>query len=494
MKTRLIIFAFIAGSLLWTSCSKDIEAPSLPTPESVTIAEGVTLDANQLFGVWEGASQVGETSVSHFAQSYKMEFQSVDDETAVFSHWYIDAITYKRDSVYNQEYTYKFDGKTIELTPTNAAKSQGAVAIKAVHVGNNVMELYTVNESVTTKMCTLSRTGDPEPAITGVDRTLPQVGEKVTITGRNLQFVDHLYLPTATGELEVTDFEQTSKQIQFIVPEGTYQAGSIRCQATGAHLSTYSPAYMFCYDAVYMHNFYEQGTKAPYKGTEFEYSIKVGNTTPRNTVSYLKSADLPAGHSLLSADATVLHPDSLLSFFGDEPVAWQVDGTTDPSKGYLRFSTGDRFQYVLDNCGGILTAETPCADAAIQMDIYVYSDGNPEWSTGYFSYRMDKDYSAINNEWAGNVAPWTQESPLSFADGWLTFTIPLSQFRVTHNDGYDTLGGLISWLKKGNKQTIIKLVNYQLDDSHPAHALTSFQFNLANIRLVPYKTPANQRE
>lgn len=495
-KIKNVILLLCLSSLLagLTGCSKDIEAPALPAAESVTVADGVTLDANQLFGVWEGASQVGESNVTHFDQSYKVEFQSVDDETAVISHWFIDATTYKLDSLYNLEYTYKFDGKTIELTPTANAKSKGAMAIKAVHVGNNVMELYTMNETVTTRMCTLTRTGDPEPFITNVDRTLPQVGEKVTITGRNLQFVDHIYLPTPDGELEVKEFDQTSKQIQFIVPDGTYQAGSIRCQATGAHVSTFSPAYMFCYDAIYMHNFYEQGTKAPYKGTEFEYTITAGNTTPRNTVSYLKSDELPEGHSLLSADASVLHPDSLLSFFGDEPVAWPVDGSTDPSKGYLRFSTGDRFQYVLDNCNGILTATTPCNDAAIQMDIYVYSDGKPEWNTGYFSYRMDKDYSGITNEWAGNVAGWSQESPMSFANGWQTFTIPLSQFRVTKNNGYETIGGLISWLKKGNKQTIIKLVNYQLDDTHPVHALTSFQFNLANIRLVPYKTPANKKE
>lgn len=494
MKTIKFTSIFIAGSLLLSGCSKDIGAPSLPAQESVAIAEGVTLDAQQLFGIWEGSSMVGETNANHFEQSYKVEFQSVDDQTAVLSHWFVDAASSMRDSVCNLDYTYSFDGKTIELTPTPSAKSQGAIAITAVHVGNNVMELYTTNGTITSVACTLSRTGDPEPVITGVDRTMPQIGETVTVTGRNLQFVDHLYLPTATGELEVTDFEKTSKQIQFIVPDGTYQAGSIRCQATGAHVSTYSPAYMFCYNAVYMHNFYEQGTKAPYKGTEFEYSITVGNSTPRNNVSYLKSADLPVGHSLLNADATVLHPDSLLSFFGDLPTTWPVDGTTDPSKGYLRFSTGDRFQYVLDNCGGILTAETPCTDAAIQMDIYVYSDGKPEWNTGYFSYRMDKDYSAINNEWAGNVAPWSQDYPMAFDNGWKTFTIPLSQFKITRNNGYDTLGGLISWLKKGNKQTIIKLVNYQLDDSHPAHALTSFQFNLANMRLIPYKTPSNKKE
>ena len=34
-----------------TSCSKDIEAPALPSPESVAVAQGVSLDPNQLFGI-----------------------------------------------------------------------------------------------------------------------------------------------------------------------------------------------------------------------------------------------------------------------------------------------------------------------------------------------------------------------------------------------------------------------------------------------------------
>ena len=56
------------------------------------------------------------------------------------------------------------------------------------------------------------------------------------------------------------------------------------------------------------------------------------------------------------------------------------------------------------------------------------------------------------------------------------------------------LGGLIGQLKSSNLQTIIKLVNYPLDALHPVQALDSFQFCIANMRLVPYATPANQQE
>ena len=80
---------------------------------------------------------------------------------------------------------------------------------------------------------------------------------------------------------------------------------------------------------------------------------------------------------------------------------------------------------------------------------------------------------------------------MSFADGWSTFTIPLSAFTVTASSNASTLGGLIRQLKDSNLQTVLTLVNYSLDDLHPATALNSFQFCIADIRLVPYVTPSN---
>lgn len=86
------------------------------------------------------------------------------------------------------------------------------------------------------------------------------------------------------------------------------------------------------------------------------------------------------------------------------------------------------------------------------------------------------------------------DAPMSFADGWKTFTIPLSTFKVTESESYATVGNLMNYLKHNNKQAIIKLINYQLDAAHPAQALSSFQFCIANMRLVPYGIPANRKE
>jgi len=487
----LILYSFISV-VLFTSCSKDIEAPSLPAAERVTIAEGVELSADQLFGIWEGTTQAGTDNTNYFEQLYRVEFQSVDDAEAVYSHWFTNATSYLRDSVCNLAYSYQFDGKSVTLTPGKSAQAMGAAGIKAVHTGNNTMVLYAVDDSGATTICTLTRTSDPQPSVTAVDRTLPQAGERVTLTGRNLQFVDHLYLPTATGEVEVTDFTATSKQIQFVVPQAAVAPGYVRCQSTGAHVSTYSPA-MFCSNCVFFHDFSTQGSKAPYAGTEFENTINITQSL-FDKLTVVSSQHLPEGHCL-AARSDVVNPDYMLCFFGDTPTAWSVDTGLDPGTGMLRFSFGDRMQYVIDHSDGLVTATTKCKEAAIEMDVYVESDGKPEWNTGFMSFRLDKDQGkSLTQSWFAQTAMWDVDSPVSFADGWQTYTIPLSAFRVTESETYATVGNLASYLLKNKKQAIIKLINYQLDDTHPSQALKSFQMCVANMRLVPYGIPANKKE
>ena len=475
--------------LLLSACSKDIDAPSLPEAENVTMAAGVTLADDQLFGTWEGSTAVGNTNTTHFEQSYRVEFQSVEDKEAVFSHWYVNAATTMRDSVYNQEYTYEFDGSTVVLTPKASAQAQGAVKITAVHTGNNQMVLYTTQGRRTTTMCTLTRTGDPEPTVTGVDRTLPQAGERVTLTGRNLQFVDHMYLPTTDGEREVSFQTVTSRQLQFVIPAGVnLKAGSVRCEATGAHVSTYSPV-MFCHECVFFHDFSTNGASSPaYTGSEFENTINISQSL-FDKVTVVSSDNLPEGHALTYAATSIVNPDKMLCFFGNTPVPWSVDAGLDPSTGMLRFSFGDRVQYVIDHADGLVTAKSKCSELAIEMDIYVYSDGKPEWNTGFMSFRLDKDQSkSLTQGWFAQTAMWEMSVPTSFADGWKTYTIPLSAFAVTESETYATLGSLRDFLIRNKKQAIIKLLNYQLDGTHPAQALGSFQFCVANMRLVPYHT------
>jgi len=496
MKNKL--FSYIACGMMAiaiSSCSEDLDSPVLPQPSSFTLPEAKTLDANVLFGVWGKMIAQGNTNSNYFTQRYEISFQNVEDGEAVFSHWFTDATTEIADSIVNYEYTYEFDGKNLKMLPKPAYAILGADTIQGVSVGDNQILLYTEKGTRTDSICTLARIGDPAPSVTSVDKTLPMVGEKVTVTGRNLQFVDHVYLPTQEGEMEITTFEKGSKQISFVLPDGDYAPGSIRCQSTTSHLSCYSPAYMFRNDCVFFHTFSTNGTKAPYTGTEFEYTIKSMGTL-MSGANNLTSDKLPEGHSLLSAKENVKHPDALLSFFGKKPIAsWSVASKTDDKKGYLRFSSADRFQYVVNhNALKDVRQNTPCSQLALQMDLYVSTDGEPVWNTGYISYRLNKDQNSLTSSMLANVAMWTEDAPASFAEGWKTFTIPLSDFTVTKSSSTSTLGGLIASLKGSNLQTLLTLVNYPLDELHPATAVSNFQFNIANIRLVPYATPANLKE
>jgi hypothetical protein len=169
-----------------------------------------------------------------------------------------------------------------------------------------------------------------------------------------------------------------------------------------------------------------------------------------------------------------------------------VDSSLDPSTGLLRFSFGDRLKYVIDNSNGMITASTKCKNAAVQMDVYVYSNGQPVWNTGFFNFRLDKDQSlSLTQSWFASTAMWNISEPADFTDGWHTFTIPLTDFAVTKNDTYGTVGNLMNYLLANKKQSIIKILNYQLDATHPAQKLDSFQFCIANMRLVPNEIPEN---
>lgn len=490
MKAKVSVSLVFTVVLMLSACNKDIEIAQWPTPERETIAKGVALDADQLFGIWEGSTETGTDNTNHFEQTYRFEFQSVDDGEAILSHWFTDATTTMRDSLCNMEYDYEFDGSTVQLTPKASATAHGAENITAVHTGNNRMVLYCVRDQRTSSICTLTRTSDPQPSVTGVNRTLPQAGEWVTITGRNLQFVDHIYLPTATGEMEVSNFTATSRQILFAMPEGDFAPGYIRCEATGANTNAYSPA-MFCHNCVFFHNFSTQGKKKPYTGTEFENTINITQGL-LDKITVVSADHLPEGHALTLTEKTIVSPDTMLCFFGNTPAAWNVDSSLDPNTGMIRFSFGDRIQYVIDHADGLITAQSKCKEVAIEMDIYVYSDGQPVWNTGFMSFRLDKDQGkSLTQSWFAQTAMWTMDTPMSFADGWQTFTIPLSAFRVTESETYSTVGSLANFLRNNKKQAIIKLINSQLDAIHPSQQLSSFQFCIANMRLVPYGIPAN---
>ena len=143
MKPHTFYSAFIIAGMFFCACNSDIEIPTLPEPENVEVASGVTLAPDQLFGIWEGSAAVGTTNANHFEQSYRVEFQSVDDAEAIFSHWYVDASSATRDSVVNVEYSYAFDGATVSLTPAASSTLMVRVGVTSrLFVSILVRELF----------------------------------------------------------------------------------------------------------------------------------------------------------------------------------------------------------------------------------------------------------------------------------------------------------------------------------------------------------------
>ncbi len=489
MKKITFVLCTLSLCTLFYGCTEKLNAPELPEVESDALPEAVTIDDETASGIWKFQDE---------ESNYIMELTEPAEGIAIISHTFINATSQMRDSVMNMEYRYTLENGVFTIEPTLASKRLGASSMKAVYIGEKKMELFVVRNEAYYRICTLTRKSGVIPFIASVNKTMPQVGETVIVNGRNLGNVSKVYLPVADGWKEITSPVITGTSITFTLPAGDYVQGSVRCVSDDAHVSVYSPAYMFAKAGVMMHSFNEYGTtKADhYAGTEFEYSISdMGQL--RDNVRYFASANLPAGHSL--AGSSVLSPDSMLSFFGETPIAWPAATNADDvnRKGYLRFSIGDRLQTVLaryESMGNTTVKKTMlCSDLALQMDLYVMADGEPEWNTGYISIRLDKgdNGKTSKNSYVGNVAGWEQNEPMRFDNGWQTYTIPLSSFPVTNAL---TIEQLVSKLLRENKQTLFTVMNDPFDSAHPVHDVSSFQLSIANLRLVPINTPANTEE
>lgn len=465
MMKKSISLCTLLFALLLTGCNERLNAPELPAVDSDVIPAAIPMDAARIPGLWVSTDSLNR---------YVIEFTDVTDSMAIVSHYFTNATNGMSDSIVGRMYQFSYKEGDFMLTPSADAQAKGSMPMHAVHAGEQILQLFVTHPSgYCNQICQLNRQSGPIPVIMAVNRTLPKAGEMVVVSGRNLQNVDHLYLPTFSGWYEIVEKVVSSRSIQFVMPVGDFCQGSIRCQVSEDKLSVYSPAYMFAHDGIMMHSFSENGTtKADhYAGSEFEFSIKDLGQLKQN----------------------VYTPGDKICFFGETAIAWPVATGKDDKKGYLRFSTGDRLKTILERYeasgNALITKHTPCSDLALQMDIYVESNGNPIWNTGYISFRLNKDRT--EGEAVANVLGWNKDQPMNFSDGWQTFTIPLQEFAMTRSL---RLEQLINTLLSGNLQTILTIMNYPLGEHYPATALDQFQFSIADIRLVPITNPINTPE
>ncbi len=314
------------------------------------------------------------------------------------------------------------------------------------------------------------------PTITGVDNTLPQVGELITVTGTNLQEITSVTLP---GGVVVTDgitSDEDGEWFAFTMPSGVTSSGAITC--VGANGTAISPDYfnnMNCY----IINFDGLGEQGGWSATF--------------TSDDLVDDPLNSGRGKV----VQLIPDSYLAENG------AVSAGVSNIKGWWT-AGNDAATDDWNRMTSYIPAETLVSDLALQFDIYC-----PEaWNlTGQLEITLQNNLSTYGWGSAGtrpsdeyiNQAyawvPWMDESTgentgAFQTTGWTTITVPLSKFGNYSGEGdTHTFQDVIDDRNAGSYRNFGFMfcnsdVTFSDDIAYPASAC-SLKIYLDNFRIVP---------
>ena len=324
------------------------------------------------------------------------------------------------------------------------------------------------------------------PVITGINNTLPMAGEKVTVTGQNLENTSKVVLPDGT---EVAADQITSAEdgtsFTFTMPSGVQQvSGTLATE--GVNGPAVSPA-MFNNNDCYIINFDGKGEQGGWNST-------------------FKAEDL-VDDPLNSGRGKVIKiiPDSYLA---ENPNG--VKAGVSNIKGF--YTAGNDSQ---DDDWNRMTAfipgSTPVDSVALQFDVYCpeawNNSGQIEFTIqnnlsnyGYGSgcTKYNKDYKNQAYAWV----PWfnreTGDTLKSFrTEGWETITIPLSSFgNYTNNELTWTFQNVIDDKNAGSYRNLgVLFCNPDItwkDDAGNEKTLPAQDFNLPiyidNLRIVPITT------
>lgn len=250
------------------------------------------------------------------------------------------------------------------------------------------------------------------PSVSGISQTLPQPGEKVTVSGTNLHETFRLTLP---GSVEVTEIEcdKDGEWYSFVMPEGVTEGGAILSE--GAHGYARTPAY-----------FNERrGMIIDFDGTGVQGGWSATYTSEELVTDPLESGRgnvVPAIPEAVLAEGGIKAGSNGKGWFtaGGEKGAW-----SDPSENWERFYE-------------LIPSDTPVAEVAFQFDVYVPQD----WTTGMLEFTFQNNlstygYGSTETQNTTNITyptavvwvPWLAEdgSKVPFkTSGWTTVTIPLN--------------------------------------------------------------------
>lgn len=307
------------------------------------------------------------------------------------------------------------------------------------------------------------------PTINYVSHTLPKAGEEITVYGTGLFEVSKVVFP---GNIEVTDGitydEEDGEFFTVTVPEGVSpEGGSIYVET--ANGIAYSPAF-FNVERGLILNFDGKGTMG-----EWGTNIKQED---------LKSESVGEGH--VSQGSYVPHGPAEGATFGA--------GKNRLSEVWTSGDENWRSQFT-----PFIPADTPLEEVAFQFDVFV-----PEaWAdSGFLKIMLINNFNG--GEWAGgiyNYVPWIVDGEVVpfETEGWVTVTIPLSDFYM-FNDGADyTFGDVLQYRESATYKNfgiffensdfnLNQLPEYSTDVEFPSSE-TSVQVYTDNWRLVSLETP-----
>jgi hypothetical protein len=239
------------------------------------------------------------------------------------------------------------------------------------------------------------------PQISKLSHTLPQPGEPLIIYGSGLVEIEKVVFP---GNVEVTEgivSDEDGDFVTVVVPDGLTESGSVYVE--GANGGAYSPAYFNFREGIIL-DFDGNGQQGYWGDAE-------SMIVPED----LKSEVIGTGN--ISQGTYVPHrPDRIESFGANQnrlTEVWTAGNDVDDWRGQLTPH---------------IPASTPVNQVAFQFDIYV-----PDaWAnTGFLKILLINNYNG--GEWSGytyNYVPWIVEKEVVpfETDGWVTVTIPFSEF------------------------------------------------------------------
>ena len=319
------------------------------------------------------------------------------------------------------------------------------------------------------------------PSITKVDNTLPKAGEKVVVSGANLEQITKVTLPDGTEVTSNIESADDGSEFSFIMPEGVAEvSGSITCE--GANGTAVSPKY-FNNNDCYIINFDGKGTQGSWSATFGEDDLV---DDPLNTGRGKVIQIIPDSYLADNPDGVKAGVSSIKGF-------WTA-GNDDTADDWSRMTS-------------YIPGTTSCDSVAIQFDVYCpgewINSGQIEitlqnnlsnYGYGSSSTKYNADYYNQAYAWV----PWldrTTGKATAFTTGerWVTVTIPLSSFgNYTDTDHTWTFQNVIDDKNAGSYKNFGVLFcnpdlkwDTSLDDADYPSQLFNQKIYLDNFRVVP---------